>query len=167
MRPQPPGRAEPKRASARDAVATSRLCRHQEHPEPGNGCHGGSPLPVPEPASFSPGREQQREQQSDREDWLHDDQAPEIQGRSLHPVPVGFSSPPTLPGFNPTFTIKPGQSSVIDLTITPSQDGTAGTVVSGTLYVDVLAAFNEIQESGVPSTGSDVLSIPYEYTIGS
>lgn len=78
---------------------------------------------------------------------------------------VGFSSPPALPNFNPTFTIKPGQSRVVGLTITPSRDGTPGTVVSGTLYVDVFAAFNEIQEGGL--TGSDVLSIPYQYTIGS
>ena len=77
---------------------------------------------------------------------------------------VGFSSPPTLPAFNPTFTIAPGQSKVINLTITPSQDGTAGTVVSGTLYVDVFAAFNEIQFGGL--TASDVLSIPYEYKVG-
>jgi Subtilase family len=69
------------------------------------------------------------------------------------------------PAFNATFAIAPGQSKVIDLTITPSKDGSAGTVVSGTLYVDVFAAFNEIQEGGL--TGSDVLSIPYKYTIGS
>ena len=78
---------------------------------------------------------------------------------------VRFSSPPTLPNFNPTFAIKPGQSRTIGLTITPSQDGSAGTVVSGTLYVDVFAAFNQIQEGGL--TGSDVLGIPYQYTIGS
>jgi hypothetical protein len=77
---------------------------------------------------------------------------------------TGFTSPPTLPNFNPTFTVKPGQSRTIGLTITPSQDGTAGTVVSGTLYVDVFAAFNELQEGGF--TGSDVLAIPYKYTIG-
>ncbi|HTZ90980.1 MAG TPA: protease inhibitor I9 family protein [Streptosporangiaceae bacterium] len=78
---------------------------------------------------------------------------------------VNFSSPPTLPEFNPTLTIAPGKSKVIDLTITPSQDGSAGTVVSGTLYVDVFAAFNEVQLGGL--TASDVLGIPYEYTIGS
>jgi hypothetical protein len=78
---------------------------------------------------------------------------------------VGFTSPPALPAPNLTFSIAPGQSKVIDLTITPSQDGSAGTVVSGTLYVDVLAGFNEIQEGGI--AGSDVLGIPYEYTIGS
>jgi hypothetical protein len=79
---------------------------------------------------------------------------------------VGFTSPPTLPTFNPTFTIAPGQSGVINLTITPSEeDVKAGTVVSGTLYVDVLAGFNELQEGGL--TASDVLSIPYEYTFGS
>jgi hypothetical protein len=78
---------------------------------------------------------------------------------------VGLPSSPTLPAFNPTFSIAPGQSRVVNLTITPSQDGTKGTVVSGTLYVDVFAAFNEFQEGGL--TGSDVLGIPYEYTIGS
>lgn len=77
---------------------------------------------------------------------------------------VGLAAPPTLSAFNPTFTIAPGQSRVIDLRITPAEDGTAGTVVSGTLYVDVFAAFNEVQEGG--QTGSDVLSIPYKYTIG-
>jgi hypothetical protein len=66
--------------------------------------------------------------------------------------------------FNPLFTIDPGQSKTIDLTITPSDDGTSGTVVQGTLYVDVFAAFNEIQEGGL--TGSDVIAIPYEYKIG-
>jgi hypothetical protein len=78
---------------------------------------------------------------------------------------VNFSSPPTLPAFNPTFTIAPGKSKVIDLAITPSQDGSAGTVVSGTLYVDVFAAFNQVQLDGL--TASDVLGIPYKYTIGS
>jgi hypothetical protein len=66
--------------------------------------------------------------------------------------------------FDPLFTIKPGQSATIDLTITPSADGAAGTVVQGTLYVDVFAAFNEVQEGGL--TGSDVVAIPYEYTVG-
>jgi hypothetical protein len=66
--------------------------------------------------------------------------------------------------FNPPFTIRPGQSRTINVTITPSADGSAGTVVRGTLYVGVFAAFNEIQLSGL--TGSDVISIPYEYTIG-
>jgi hypothetical protein len=77
---------------------------------------------------------------------------------------VNLSSPPTLPTFNPLFTIKPGQSRVIDLTITPSQDGAAGTVVQGTVYVDVLAAFNQVQLGGI--TASDVIGIPYEYTVG-
>lgn len=65
--------------------------------------------------------------------------------------------------FNPLFTIKSGQSRTINLKITPSDDGTAGTLVHGTLYVDVLA-FNQIQ-FGV-FTGSDVIGIPYEYKIG-
>jgi hypothetical protein len=66
--------------------------------------------------------------------------------------------------FDPLFTIKPGQSRTIDLTITPSADGSSGTVVKGTLYVDVLSAFNEVQLGGI--TGSDVIGIPYEYTVG-
>jgi hypothetical protein len=77
---------------------------------------------------------------------------------------VNLTSPPTLPTFNPLFTIKPGQSRVINLTITPSQNGSAGTVVQGTVYVDVLAAFNQVQLGGI--TASDVIGIPYEYTIG-
>ena len=66
--------------------------------------------------------------------------------------------------FNPLFTIKPGQSRTIDLKITPADDGTAGTVVHGTLYVDVFAAYNEFIFGGL--TGSDVTAIPYKYKIG-
>ena len=66
--------------------------------------------------------------------------------------------------FNPLFVIKPGQSRTIDLKITPAADGAAGTVVHGTLYVDVFAAFNESIFGG--RTGSDVTGIPYEYKIG-
>jgi Peptidase inhibitor I9 len=66
--------------------------------------------------------------------------------------------------FNPLFTIKPGQTRTINLTITPALDGTSGTVVQGTLYVDVFAAFNEIQFGGL--TGSDVVALPYEYKVG-
>jgi hypothetical protein len=81
--------------------------------------------------------------------------------------PVGdfwLSSISSSAKFNPLFTIEPGQSRTINLTITASSDGTAGTIVHGTLYVDVFAAFNEIQVGGL--TGSDVISIPYEYKIG-
>jgi hypothetical protein len=66
--------------------------------------------------------------------------------------------------FDPLFTVKPGESRTINLTITATSDGSAGTVVQGTLYVDVFAAFNEIQFGGL--TGSDVVAIPYEYKIG-
>jgi hypothetical protein len=37
-------------------------------------------------------------------------------------------------------------------------------VVHGTLYVDVFAAFNELGAGGL--TGSDVIAIPYEHSIG-
>ncbi len=66
--------------------------------------------------------------------------------------------------FDPLFTIKPGQTRTIDLTIKPSANGTSGTVVQGTLYIDAFAAFNEFQFGGL--TGSDVTAIPYEYKIG-
>jgi subtilase family protein len=66
--------------------------------------------------------------------------------------------------FSPLFVIKAGQSRTIELRITPSANGAVGTVVHGTLYVDVDAAFNESLFDGV--AGSDVIAIPYEYTIG-
>jgi hypothetical protein len=63
--------------------------------------------------------------------------------------------------FSPV-TIYPGESKVIDVTITPS--GSSGTTVSGHLYVDDL-------ESAVPPaaysqlTGDELTVIPYSYTI--
>ena len=57
--------------------------------------------------------------------------------------------------------VNPGQSAVIDVTITPA--GPAGTVVNGMLYVDSLA-------SGTPPygqlSGSELAAIAYSYTIG-
>ena len=59
-------------------------------------------------------------------------------------------------------TINPGQSGTITVTLTPS--AAAGTVVSGTLYVDATSA-------SVPPAGqlsaSEVIAIPYQYTVGS
>jgi hypothetical protein len=57
-----------------------------------------------------------------------------------------------------------GTHRTIKLKITPASDGAAGTVVHGTLYVDVFAAFNESAFGGI--AGSDVIAIPYEYRIG-
>jgi hypothetical protein len=63
--------------------------------------------------------------------------------------------------FNPVL-VNPGQTSVVDVTITPS--GTRGTWVSGNLYVDVAA-------SGLPTaafsqiSGDEVAAIPYAYLI--
>jgi hypothetical protein len=61
--------------------------------------------------------------------------------------------------FSP-IVINPGQSAVIDVTITPS--GVSGTQVSGTLYVDDFL-------SNVPPFGQisadELTGIPYEYTI--
>jgi hypothetical protein len=63
-------------------------------------------------------------------------------------------------GFTPV-VVNPGQTSVIDVTITPS--GPNGTTVNGTLYVDDFA-------SGVPPygqfSGDELAAIPYSYTIG-
>lgn len=73
---------------------------------------------------------------------------------------IGSSAP-----FNPLFTIGPGQTKTINLTITPANEGVSpGTLIQGTLYVDVFAAFNEIQLGGL--TGSDVIALPYKYTTG-
>jgi Peptidase inhibitor I9 len=61
-------------------------------------------------------------------------------------------------------TIDPGQTSVIDVTITPT--AVAGTLISGTLYVDDV-------ESAIPPaaygqvSGDELAALPYEYTIGS
>jgi Subtilase family/Peptidase inhibitor I9 len=70
------------------------------------------------------------------------------------------------------FTIQPGQSAVIPVTITPS--GSTGQVVSGTLYVDELAelassatnAENYQPKQAFFQTGSQVAALPYEYQIG-
>ena len=63
--------------------------------------------------------------------------------------------------FSP-ITLNPGQTAVINVTITPS--GASGTVVSGVLYVDVY-------DVGVPTatyespTGDEVAGLPYSYSI--
>ncbi|HYB14772.1 MAG TPA: S8 family serine peptidase [Streptosporangiaceae bacterium] len=59
--------------------------------------------------------------------------------------------------------INPGQTATIDVTITPS--GSAGTVVSGNLYIDT-------SSTGLPTAvysqlaGNELAAFPYEYTIG-
>jgi hypothetical protein len=59
-----------------------------------------------------------------------------------------------------TLTINPGQTGVINVTITPS--GASGTVVSGNLYVDDanLVAFGFLAPNG-----NQVAALPYKYTI--
>ena len=56
--------------------------------------------------------------------------------------------------------LNPGQTAVIDVTITPS--GASGTQVAGNLYVDDFV-------SGVPPygqiSGDELTAIPYAYTI--
>jgi hypothetical protein len=55
--------------------------------------------------------------------------------------------------------IAPGQTKTINLTITPSQAGSPGTLVQGTLYVDDLVP-------AVQDGGSEVQAIPYAYQVG-
>ena len=61
--------------------------------------------------------------------------------------------------FNPV-VINPGETAVINVTITPS--GTPGTVVSGYLYIDT--SVGAVPPYGEP-TGDELAAIPYTYTI--
>jgi len=70
-----------------------------------------------------------------------------------------------LASINPAATfsplvINPGETSTIDVTITPS--GTSGTVVSGVLYIDNF--LTNVPPYGQES-GNELAVIPYEYTI--
>jgi hypothetical protein len=56
------------------------------------------------------------------------------------------------------FTVDPGQTRTIPVTITPS--GPAGTAVRGALYVD------DIVDSMRFLSGSQLMTLPYSYTIG-
>jgi hypothetical protein len=66
---------------------------------------------------------------------------------------AGASSSPVI--------INPGQTGVINVTITPS--GTPGTVVSGNLYVD---DFTDNLPPYGQTTGDELAAIPYSYTVG-
>jgi hypothetical protein len=57
--------------------------------------------------------------------------------------------------------VNPGQTAVIDVTITPA--GPAGTVVNGTLYVD---SFTSATPPYGQLSGDELAAIPYSYTIG-
>ena len=74
--------------------------------------------------------------------------------------PGAFAPSTTSAGFTPV-VVNPGQTAVIDVTITPS--GSNGTTVNGVLYVDDFAG-------GVPpygqTSGDELAAIPYSYTIG-
>jgi hypothetical protein len=69
--------------------------------------------------------------------------------------------------FSP-YVVNPGQSVTIPVTITP--EGTAGTVVSGTLYLDDSSfipgdvTFDDVTSNG--PEGSDLAAFSYTYTIG-
>jgi hypothetical protein len=72
---------------------------------------------------------------------------------------AGGLDPTALNTFSP-IVINPGESAVINVTITPS--GTSGTVVSGYLYIDDLVG--AVPPYGEP-TGDELAAIPYTYTI--
>jgi hypothetical protein len=57
-------------------------------------------------------------------------------------------------------TIYPGQTRIINVTITPS--GSSGTVVSGHLYVDT---FDGAVPPYLVTSGDEVAAIPYAYTV--
>lgn len=67
------------------------------------------------------------------------------------------------------YVVDPGQTITIPVTITPQ--GSAGTTVTGTLYVDDItsvnagATWNELSPN--INQASDLAAVPYEYTIGS
>ncbi len=61
--------------------------------------------------------------------------------------------------FSPV-TINPGQSAIVNVTITPS--GASGTVVSGNLYVD---DFIENVPPYAQEAGDELVALPYTYTI--
>lgn len=71
---------------------------------------------------------------------------------AINPAAEASSSP---------VVINPGQTSVINVTITPS--GTPGTVVSGNLYVD---DFTDNLPPYHQTTGDELAAIPYRYTVG-
>jgi hypothetical protein len=68
-----------------------------------------------------------------------------------------------LASVNPTtpfglFRINPGQTRIITVTITVPPSATAGTVVSGDVFVDTIVPF-------VQNAGSETAAIPYAYTV--
>jgi hypothetical protein len=69
------------------------------------------------------------------------------------------STTASLAGFDPD-VVQPGQTVTIDVTITPA--GSAGSVVSGTLYVDV---FEGSVTPYSQLSGDELAALPYTYTI--
>jgi hypothetical protein len=72
---------------------------------------------------------------------------------SINPAAAAASFSPVV--------INPGQTGVINVTITPS--GAPGTIVGGNLYVDDLA--DNVPPYG-QQTGDELAAIPYGYTVG-
>jgi Subtilase family len=60
--------------------------------------------------------------------------------------------------------INPGSTATVNVTITPS--GAAGTIVSGSLYVDDFLSSTPPPAYGQPDTGDELAALPYEYTVG-
>jgi hypothetical protein len=98
-----------------------------------------------------------------------------IQAKAFDPAVTDSLGDYNLIAINPTATaamtvLQPGQSIVVPVTITPS--GPAGSVVSGTLYVDTLVGglLPVGGASGVLPAGQiagvEMAALPYKYTVG-
>ena len=74
--------------------------------------------------------------------------------------PAGFNDTST---FNPV-VINPGQSTTVNVTITPSAP--KGSVVSGHLYVDVLETSVAPPAYGQLTSGDELAQVPYSYKVG-
>jgi hypothetical protein len=89
-----------------------------------------------------------------------------VQTKEFDPAVTSTTGDVWLASVNPAaafspIALNPGQSAVIDVTITPA--GTSGTQVNGNLYVDDYTP-------GIPPygqvAGNELVAIPYSYTIG-
>jgi hypothetical protein len=66
--------------------------------------------------------------------------------------------------FSRFYYLAPGQSTEIEVTITPT--GPVGTVINGTLYVDDFTLESFVGTFGVLPDADEVAALPYSYTVG-
>ena len=105
------------------------------------------------------------------------------------PVTIASAMEVTTQGFDPTMTCTSGDlweqstdpsaefspvdappGATVDLPITIVPTGPTGTIVSGTLYIDVATSadgdYTDNGDSGPVASGSEVVALPYQYRIG-